>query len=122
MARGLEAFKAANALLSQLITVSAGLLTFTVTFVSYFKPSPQSAGLSAPLSIELCWVLLVLTIIFGFWALGAVVGTINRIETDKPENETYSNINIPTTLMLLSFLASIVALTVAGFHLAAATK
>jgi hypothetical protein len=119
MARGIEAFKAGSSLLSQLVTVSAGLLTFTVTFVEKFRPpATTGAPLSAPTSIKLCWIFLVLAMIFGFWASAAVVGSINRIESEVPENKTYSNINIPTALMLISFLAWIVALMVAGFRLA----
>jgi hypothetical protein len=118
VARGIEAFKAGNSLLSQLITVSAGLLTFTVTFVEKFRPAVTTgAPLSAPASIKVCWVFLGLTIVFGFWALSGIVGTINRIETDQPENTGHTNINIPTALMLASFIASLVALTVAGFQI-----
>ena len=118
MARGIEAFKSANGLLSQLITVCAGLLTFTVTFVDKFKPAAVGSALSVPCSLKLCWILLVLTVVFGFWALAAISGTINSIETEKTLRPGYSNINIPTGLMLLCFLGSIIALAVAGFQVA----
>lgn len=117
MGRGIEAFKSGNGLLSQLITVCAGLLTFTVTFVDKFKPAAAGSALSVPYSLKLCWILLVLTVVFGFWALAAITGTINSIETEKTQSG-YANINIPTGLMLLCFLGAIIALAVAGFQVA----
>jgi hypothetical protein len=103
----LEGLKAANGLSSQMITVAAGLLTFTVTFVKKF--SPKHDDLSPPLSLKISWALLVATMVFGFVTSMAIVGTMSK------GGDAYGrSIKWPAVVMLLSFLGGIIALIVAG--------
>jgi hypothetical protein len=102
-----EALKTANSLASQMITVAAGLLTFTVTFVEKF--SPKNEALSPPLSLQISWLCFVAAIMFGFGTSMAIVGTMN-----SGGGAYGSSIRFMAGLMLLSFLAGVIALIIAG--------
>jgi hypothetical protein len=103
----MEALKAATSLTSQVITVAAGLLTFTVTFVEKF--TPKNEALSSPLSLKVSWLLFVATILFGFLTSMAIVGTMNS------GGGAYGrSITTMALLMLGSFLLGVITLTVAG--------
>ncbi|HEX2256396.1 MAG TPA: hypothetical protein VHG92_06795 [Afifellaceae bacterium] len=111
---GIEGLKASNTLVAQIITVSAGLLAFTVTFVEKF--TPEGAQITAPIPLKMCWVALALTILFGFWTLMATTGTLTEIDAGRQEsNPERWNIRIPGILMLLAFLSSITLLIIAGW-------
>jgi hypothetical protein len=111
---GIEGLKAANALVSQMITVSAGLLAFTVTFVEKF--TPKDTAISVPWSLKVCWVLLAVNILFGFWTLMATTGTLNQIDKGMAEsNPERTNIRVPAMPMVISFLFAIGFLIAAGW-------
>src|SRR4051812_6704105 len=110
---GIEGLKSANTLTGQIITISSGLLVFTVTFVEKF--SPEGQPLARPFSLKIAWILLLVTICLGFWTCGAITGTMNQIDSGNPEtNPTRSNINIPAALMVFSFIFSVVFLLYTG--------
>src|SRR5690349_5710342 len=95
---GVEGLKSANTLVGQLITISSGLLVFTVTFVEKFTPTGQKTVASPQL--KLSWIALILTILLGFWTSSAITGTLNNLDKGIPErNPNRSNINIPARLM-----------------------
>jgi hypothetical protein len=111
---GVEGLKAANALVAQIVTVSAGLLAFTVTFAEKFTPKDQM--ISPPASLKVAWICFAVTILFGFWTLMATTGTLNEIDSGKAEsNPERWNIRIPAALAILVFLMGAVALIVAGW-------
>jgi quinol-cytochrome oxidoreductase complex cytochrome b subunit len=109
-----ESLKAANSLTSQLITVAAGLLAFTVTFVEKF--TPRDEALSPPTSLKISWVAFAITIVLGFYTSMAIVGTLSS-ETGGPYDK---NIVIPACLMFLSFLVGVGFLIAAGWVIAGA--
>jgi hypothetical protein len=114
---GIEGLKAANTLTAQAITVAAGLLAFTVTFAEKFVPTGKPFVLPATLKIS--WVCFTITIVFGFWTLMAVAGTLLQVDRGQPEtNPNRTNIQIPAVLTFLVFLAGIIALILAGWSLA----
>jgi hypothetical protein len=113
----LESLKAANTLVGQLITVCVGLLTFTVTFAKEFKPA-NAAVLHVPGSLKLSWILLLLAAFCGFWALGAIAGTMKELERGNDTNPKRTNINVPVGLMFACFLAALISLIVAGWKVA----
>jgi hypothetical protein len=113
---GVEGLKAANTLIAQVITVAAGLLAFTVTFAEKFTPPGKPFVL--PTSLKVSWVCLAITIVFGFWTLMAVAGTLLEIDRGKTEtNAKRTNIQIPAIIMFILFLGGIVSLIVAGWSL-----
>lgn len=113
---GIEGLKSANALTSQIITISSGLLAFTVTFVEKFVPKGQN--ISTPNDIKISWFLFIITIFFGFWTLATITGTLDNIDLGKSnENNKRSNIFIPTILMYSSFILALIFLIFAGWKI-----
>lgn len=113
----IEGLKAVNALAAQIITVSSGLLAFTVTFAEKF--APKDGPILAPGKIRISWVLFAVTILLGFWTLMAAAGTLDEIDRGGPEsNPRRWNIRIPAVLMLGAFLLAVVFLIMAGWSLA----
>jgi hypothetical protein len=110
---GVESLKAANGLASQVISVAAGLLAFTVTFAEKF--TPPGKPLALPTSLKISWVCFVVTIVIGFWTLLAVMGSLEDIDRGGTEtNKKRSNIKIPASLMFLFFLAGVGFLMIIG--------
>jgi len=117
MPAGIEGLKAANSLTSQVITVSSGLLAFTVTFAEKF--SPKDHGISSPTALKISWVCFAVSILLGFWTLMAISGTLNQLDRgDQETNAGRWNIRIPALLMFGLFLLGIIFLIAAGWTLA----
>lgn len=117
MANGIEGLKASNALTSQLITVAAGLLAFTVTFAEKF--TPKDNPIEPPTALKISWVCFVVSIVFGFWTLMALNGTMNQLDRGQAEtNPQRWNIRLPAFGMFLVFLAGIIFLIAAGWTIA----
>jgi hypothetical protein len=117
MPTGTEGLKAAASLTGQLITVSAGLLAFTVTFAEKF--TPKDGTISPPMALKVSWVLFAVTILAGFWTLMALTGTLNDIDRGGAEkNPKRSNISIPAFIMLALFIIGVISLIVAGWTIA----
>jgi ABC-type Na+ efflux pump permease subunit len=115
--QGMESLKAASTLTGQLITVSSGLLAFTVTFVEKF--TPKNTEIMAPLPLKISWVCFAVSIVLGFWTLMAVTGTLENIDRGTPEsNPKRRNIRIPAMLMVVAFFLGVVFLIAAGWTIA----
>src|SRR5882672_2589611 len=110
---GIEGLKAANTLTSQVITVAAGLVAFTVTFAEKF--TPQGKPISLPNMLKVSWACFALTILVGFWTLMAVAGTLLQLDRGGAEtNPTRSNIRIPAGIMFALFFLGLFSLMQAG--------
>jgi hypothetical protein len=110
---GIEGLKAANTLTSQVITVAAGLVAFTVTFAEKFTPAGKPITL--PPALKLSWLCFTVTIVFGFWTLMAITGTLGEIDRGQREtNPKRTNIIIPAFIMLVIFLLGVILLIAAG--------
>ena len=119
MTAGNEGLKASNTLTGQVITISSGLLAFTVTFAEKFTPKNET--ISPPTSLKVSWVCFALTVIAGFWTLMAITGTLNELDRGGAEsNPVRSNIYIPARIMFALFLAGVISLIVAGWTIAGA--
>jgi hypothetical protein len=113
---GIEGLKSSNALVAQIITVSAGLLAFTVTFVDKFTPKEEPPVV--PYQLKLSWLFLVLTIIVGFWTTGAITGTLNLLDRGVAEsNEGRTNILYPARFMVATLVISVGCLIWAGWSI-----
>ena len=113
----IEGLKTATTLTGQVITISSGLLAFTVTFAEKFTPKTQV--LAPPTALKLSWLCLVLSILAGFLTLMAITGTLNELDQGKPEtNPKRTNIRIPATIMFALFFGGIVLLIAAGWKIA----
>jgi hypothetical protein len=112
-----EGLKAASTLTGQLITVSSGLLAFTVTFVEKF--TPKDAPIAAPTALKASWVCFALSIVFGFWTLMALTGTLTQLDRGVAEtNPERWNSRIPAIIMFGLFLLGVVFLIAAGWVMA----
>jgi hypothetical protein len=108
-----ESLKAASGLTSQVITVAAGLLAFTVTFVEKFTPKGQA--LSPPMSLKLSWVCFAISIVLGFVTSMAIVGSISTGGGPYDKNICY-----PALGMFGLFLLGVISLIYAGWTIAGA--
>jgi hypothetical protein len=118
---GVEGIKAITTLVGQMITLSSGLLAFTVTFVEKF--TPKDTPIQAPWTLRTSWVWLVLTILFGFWTLMAAAGTLNEIDRGMPDsNPGRWNIRIPAMLMIGAFLFALGFMIAAGWTISTTPK
>ncbi|SRR5258708_11782229 len=112
-----EGLKAAGTLTGQMITISSGLLAFTVTFAEKF--TPKGRDLAPPLSLKISWVCFVVTILFGFWTLMALTGTLNQIDRNVAETDPERwNSRIPALLMFAVFLLGVIFLIAASWTIA----
>jgi hypothetical protein len=112
-----DGLKTAASVTAQVITVSSGLLAFTVTFAEKFTPKDQV--IAPPLTLGLSWIAFALSVLVGFWTLMAITGTLNESDAGRAEsNPARTNIRIPALLMFALFLAGVVLLIVAGWTIA----
>ncbi|HYW62605.1 MAG TPA: hypothetical protein VE865_05340 [Bradyrhizobium sp.] len=113
---GTESLKSAGTLSGQLITVSAGLLAFTVTFAEKF--TPKNADIVVPLPLKISWVCFALTILLGFWTQAALTGSLTEIDRGVPEsNPERWNSRIPAFGMFGTFFLGVAFLIAAGWTL-----
>jgi hypothetical protein len=113
---GIEGLKAANTLTAQVITVAAGLLAFTVTFAEKF--TPEGTQVTLPTALKISWLCFAAAIVFGFWTLMAVAGTLLQIDRGEAEtNPKRTNIQIPARTMFVLFFAGVISLMIAGWSL-----
>ncbi len=81
-----KAFTIASDIVKLLITLSTGVITFTVTFSKDLFGNFSNAHCLFLLLVS--WIILVCSIIFGFLTLGAMVGNLSK--TKKSELEAQS--------------------------------
>jgi hypothetical protein len=117
MPTGIESLKAASTLTGQLITVSSGLLAFTVTFGEKF--TLKGADINVPLPLKISWVCFAVSILLGFWTLMAVTGTLTEIDRAVAErNPERWNIRVPAMAMFGVFFLGVIFLIAAGWTIA----
>jgi hypothetical protein len=125
-----EGLKAQADIAKQMITLCAGAVGFTVTFVDKF--TANSAGHSKlPLSLYVAWALFGLDIIFALWTLMAITGTLdvmdrhsngwsllNDRQREIVDGQCDSgHIKRPAVAMLFTFLLAVIAMIWTGLRL-----
>ena len=108
------AFDAALDLVKQLITLASGILALTATFLKDILSVLQGKDASLPhphWSLYVTWILMLLSILLGLLAHGAITGTLDEInpknENNAGENEisVYKpNIRVLTIAQWICFL------------------
>jgi len=102
-----------NGLAIELITISSGILTLTITFTrDIFKGNVQKARhlLSAS------WLSLFLSILCGIWAMMGLSGSlINTTLVPKIDESVFDSARLPAMLQILTFLLGILLAIVYGF-------
>jgi hypothetical protein len=127
----MEGLKAALDTTKQIITLSIGVITLTVTFLEKIvQPGSGLTTRHVPWTLHTAWICYGLAVAFAVWTLLALTGSMNALDrearglplTDVQKAAAAAlaegrNIGIPALLMLLFFAAG-TGLTIAtGFHL-----
>lgn len=108
--RGLD--KAYDAM-KHIATLCTGVITLTVTFADKFKVA--GTDLAVPDQLKWAWLLFIISLIASLWAILAVTGTINEVDTKgKSSDAMSSNIRIPAVISLIAFAGAIVCTAIAG--------
>lgn len=100
-----KAFDFASETTKQLITLSTGIITVTITFskdlLEMGKDSHNEILIAA-------WILFLISIILGVWTLMALTGELEQVGK-KPQKPSIRgrNVTIPSALQILTFLFAI---------------
>lgn len=110
-----KAFDFASETTKQLITLSTGIITITITFS---KDILEMGKGSHTMVLITSWILFLLSIILGVWTLLALTGELEQVdktqEGSTEENEPVrepsirgKNVTVPSALQILFFLFAI---------------
>ena len=95
--------------IKQVLTLSAGILTFSVTFS---KEIAKGATEGDQFWLRATWVLLGVAILGGVWALLALTGIIGK---QSSALDIYSgNLRLPAAIQMLSFALALISLALFG--------
>lgn len=111
-----KAFDFAGDTTKQLITLSTGIITITITFT---KDILGTGNASHKVLLMSSWVFFLMSIILGVWTLMALTGELEQIGK-KPKDPSIrgKNVTVPSALQILFFLIGIglaVAYGIASF-------
>jgi len=125
----IEGLKSATETTKQIITLSTGVVTLTITFYDKFNTdSAQAAG--APWSLCAAWVLFGLCIVSALATLGAITGTLHHIDR-QANGQTLTpaqlqlvnnmsdarNVRIPARIMAVLFIFGMAFTIAAGISI-----
>lgn len=108
----LTAYKFANDLTIQLITLASGILALSITFMRDVVKSNSPTW-----ALKGAWIILLLSVCCGIWTLMGITGDIFRITTGPEELRPSSygpNIIIPSAFQITSFVTAIILLIIYG--------
>ena len=115
-----KAFEAALDLVKQLITLSTGVLALSGTFIKEFAGMLHGRGKDADLKLHcpallfISWSILLLSILCGLLAHGAIVGVMDAITDDNAATNTpfAKNIRNLAVAQWLTFFVGIIFMIV----------
>ncbi len=99
----LESAKLATDTMKQLMTLSSAILALSATFL---KDLSRRTVTHKKL-IGIAWSLFIVSIVFAFWSVLAITGTVWKPEI-SPNGIYGSNVVIPSMLAIFTFVAAIV--------------
>jgi hypothetical protein len=109
--RAQKAFEFASDASKQMVALSTGIITLTV---SLLKDVVGNAG-GAGKWLQLAWVFHGLTVVFGLWFLLAITGSLGSSKVSDADLSIYgSNIKVPMFLQIISFLTGLIFTIVFG--------
>jgi ABC-type uncharacterized transport system YnjBCD permease subunit len=109
-----KAFDFVSDYTKQLITLSTGIITVMVTFLS---DELKSGGTASKILLVLSWLLFTLSICFGIMRLMALTGNLDPVKAGTPPNLTITSPNVRNTggTQIVLFLAGLALSMVFGF-------
>lgn len=111
-----EGLKTALDTAKQIITLSTGIATLTITFAKEFKP--QNASLSIPWTLEVAWLFYGVSVVAGLLTLMAITGTMGQLDRGTGSiDPNAKNIRNPALVMVASFAIAFGFTLVAGSRL-----
>lgn len=100
-----KAFDFAGETTKQLITLSTGIVTITITFA---KDILGTGNTNDKLLLMSSWVFFLLSIILGVWTLMALTGELEQIGKKKSTPSIRGkNVTVPSALQIFCFLIGI---------------
>jgi hypothetical protein len=108
------AFDFARDTTKQLIALATGIIAFTITFSKDFiRPLDMADRILA----SLCWVMFLLSVLFGLWTLLALTGTLEpqagRESTSTPSIRG-SNVTLPSKFQVITFFVGLLLTVLLG--------
>ncbi len=95
------AFTSAAETSKQILSLATGVITLEITFL-------KDVALKAPFCLRYLlgtsWILLLLSVVAGVWALLALTGTLGSSSQLNPASISGTNIKVPAALQILLFL------------------
>ena len=93
-------FLFAKEVATQLIALSTGLLTLSVTFTKEISRTPQRMRFLLPLS----WLIHIVAIFFGVMTLMALTGTLMPVELASRKLVFAGNVRLPAMIQIFAFV------------------
>ena len=126
----MEGLKAALETTKQIITLSTGVITLTVTFLEKIVQPTAAEGRHVPGTLKAGWICFGLAIWCAVWTLMAITGSMNALDRqargltiNNAQKQAVDrladggNIRIPALLMLFFFAAGTALTIITGFWL-----
>jgi len=126
----MEGLKAALETTKQVIALSTGVITLTVTFLEKIVQPQSNSPRQVPCTLKIGWISFGLAIVCAMWTLMAITGTMNALDREArslPLNPSQreatqnladgTNIRVPAVVMLLFFAVGIGLMILSGFYL-----
>lgn len=124
-----EGLKAAAEFTKQVITLSTGVITLTITFLEKIVQPTVTAARHVPITMFSAWILFGIAVIAGVLTLGAIAGTLEALDRKQngmllDVNQTAAveelgkgpNITWPARLMGACFLLGMICTIATGFY------
>src|SRR5687767_8802963 len=96
-------FEFAKEVVTQVLTLSTGVIGLSVTFAKDINTAVTTVDRRW---LRSSWIMLLVSVVFGVWTLMALTGTL---ATGTPADAAIykSNITIPSTLQIVTFVAGL---------------
>jgi hypothetical protein len=128
--RLMEGLKAALETTKQVIALSTGVITLTVTFLEKIIQPQSGAARHVPSTLKIGWICFGLATACALWTLMAITGTMNALDREARKLSLNTsqqaatqnlvdgtNIRVPAVVMLLLFAVGIGLMILSGFYL-----
>lgn len=126
----MEGLKAALETTKQVIALSTGIITLTVTFLEKIVQPQAGVARHVPSSMKIGWIFFGLATACAMWTLMAITGTMNALDRQARNLQLDAsqltatrlladgaNISVPALTMLLLFAVGIALTIASGFYL-----